>query len=81
MNDFTCELGRKKMAEVRGVSALQNEIEKARENLKGVDENIKKLTGRDPTERRFENFAFVYYFLSFTFIFIDLRSTLRLHIK
>lgn len=54
MNDFTCELSRKKMAEVRGVSALQNEIEKARENLKGVDENIKKLTGRDPTERRFE---------------------------
>lgn len=43
------------MAEVRGVSALQNEIEKARENLKDVDENIKKLTGRDPTERRFEN--------------------------
>lgn len=51
------------MAEVRGVSALQNEIEKARENLKGVDENIKKLTGRDPTERRFENFACVYYLL------------------
>lgn len=81
MNDFTCELSRKKMAEVRGVSALQNEIEKARENLKGVDENIKKLTGRDPTERRFENLAFVYYLLSFTFIFIDLRLTLRLHIK
>ncbi|XP_062574587.1 pinin-like [Saccostrea cucullata] len=40
------------MAEVRGVSALQSEIAKARENLKGVDENIKKLTGRDPTERR-----------------------------
>lgn len=69
------------MAVVRGVSALQNEIEKARENLKGVDENIKKLTGRDPTERRCENVAFVYYLLSFTFIFIDLRSTLRLHIK
>lgn len=69
------------MAEVRGVSALQNEIEKARENLKGVDENIKKLTGRDPTERRCENVAFVYYLLSFTFMFIDLRSTLRLHIK
>lgn len=81
MNDFTCELSRKKMAEVRGVSALQNEIEKARENLKGVDENIKKLTGRDPTERRFEKFAFVYYLLNFTFIFIDLRLTLRLHIK
>lgn len=81
MNDFTCELSRKKMAEVRGVSALQNEIEKARENLKGVDENIKKLTGRDPTERRYKIFAIVYYLLSFTFIFIDLRSTLRLHIK
>ncbi|XP_061164563.1 pinin-like [Saccostrea echinata] len=40
------------MAEVRGVSALQSEIAKARENLKGVDEHIKKLTGRDPTERR-----------------------------
>jgi hypothetical protein len=43
----------KKMEEVRGVSALQNEIEKAREKMKDVDENIKKLTGRDPTERRF----------------------------
>lgn len=35
-----------------GVLALQNELEKAKESLKGVDENIKKLTGRDPTEQR-----------------------------
>ncbi|XP_048737196.1 pinin-like [Ostrea edulis] len=40
------------MEEVRGVSALQNEIEKAKEKMKDVDENIKKLTGRDPTEKR-----------------------------
>lgn len=44
------------MAEVRAVSDLQNEIEKARENLKDVDENIKKLTGRDPLERRLASF-------------------------
>lgn len=38
------------MAEaVRGVNLLQSELEKARESLRGVDENIKKLTGRDPT--------------------------------
>ncbi|XP_076099899.1 uncharacterized protein LOC143069248 [Mytilus galloprovincialis] len=35
-----------------GVLALQNELEKAKENLKDVDENIKKLTGRDPYEQR-----------------------------
>lgn len=35
-----------------GVLALQTELEKARENLKGVDENIKKLTGRDPYDQR-----------------------------
>ena len=38
------------MAEtMRGVNLLQNELEKAKESLKGVDENIRKLTGRDPT--------------------------------
>ncbi|XP_069116621.1 pinin-like [Argopecten irradians] len=40
------------MADVRGVSALQDELEKAKESLKDVDDNIKKLTGRDPTEQR-----------------------------
>ncbi|XP_033734883.1 pinin-like [Pecten maximus] len=40
------------MADVRGVSALQDELEKAKESLKDVDDNIKKLTGRDPTEPR-----------------------------
>ena len=35
-----------------GVLALQNELEKAKESLKDVDENIKKLTGRDPYEQR-----------------------------
>jgi len=34
---------------MRGVNLLQNELEKAKESLKGVDENIRKLTGRDPT--------------------------------
>lgn len=35
---------------VRGFNALQQELEKTKESLKDVDENIKKLTGRDPTE-------------------------------
>ena len=37
---------------VRGVFALQEELEKAKESLKGVDDSIKKLTGRDPAEGR-----------------------------
>ena len=42
-----------KMSEgVRGVVALQEELEKAKESLKDVDENIKKLTGRDPGDGR-----------------------------
>ena len=36
---------------VRGVELLQNELEKAKENLKDVDSNIKKLIGREPGER------------------------------
>lgn len=35
---------------VRGFNALQQELEKTKESLKDVDETIKKLTGRDPTE-------------------------------
>ncbi|XP_052274153.1 pinin-like [Dreissena polymorpha] len=34
---------------LRGAELLLSELEKAKESLKGVDENIKKLTGRDPT--------------------------------
>ena len=34
------------------IENFQAELEKARESLKGVDENIKKITGRDPTEAR-----------------------------
>ena len=37
---------------VRGVRALQQELEKAKESLNAVDQNIKKLTGRDPEENR-----------------------------
>ena len=40
-----------KMA-VKGVELLQKELQKAQENLKDVDENIKKLTGRDPKDRK-----------------------------
>uniref|UniRef100_A0A4W3GJ91 Pinin n=1 Tax=Callorhinchus milii TaxID=7868 RepID=A0A4W3GJ91_CALMI len=40
----------KKMAVV--VRALQDELEKAKESLKNVDENIRKLTGRDPNDVR-----------------------------
>ena len=39
-------------ADVRGITALQEELLKAKENLKNVDENIKKLTGRDPLDIR-----------------------------
>ncbi|TRZ02724.1 hypothetical protein DNTS_011101 [Danionella cerebrum] len=34
------------------VRSLQDQLEKAKENLKSVDENIRKLTGRDPSESR-----------------------------
>ncbi|CAK8694309.1 unnamed protein product [Clavelina lepadiformis] len=34
------------------VSALKQQIEKAKESLKSVDDNIKKVTGRDPNEAR-----------------------------
>ena len=34
------------------VAELQRDLELAREGLKNVDENIKKLTGRDPSEFR-----------------------------
>ncbi|XP_052785984.1 pinin-like [Mya arenaria] len=36
------------MATVRGVNLLQSELEKAKEGLRGLDDNIRKLTGRDP---------------------------------
>ena len=36
------------------VNSLQREVELAKEGLKNVDENIKKLTGRDPSEARLE---------------------------
>ena len=35
------------------MAALQHELEKAKENLKDVDDNIKKLTGRTPGEQRY----------------------------
>ena len=34
------------------VENFQAELEKARETLNKVDENIKKITGRDPAEAR-----------------------------
>lgn len=39
---------------VRGVHALQEELAKAKESLNAVDENIKKLTGRDPGDNRLD---------------------------
>ncbi|KAI0211743.1 hypothetical protein LSAT2_003419 [Lamellibrachia satsuma] len=36
----------------KGVAALQDEFERSRDRLRGVDETIKKLTGRDPSENR-----------------------------
>lgn len=35
------------------VRALQEQLEKAKESLKNVDENIRKLTGRDPNDVRY----------------------------
>lgn len=34
------------------VRSLQDQLEKAKESLKNVDDNIRKLTGRDPNEMR-----------------------------
>lgn len=34
------------------VRALQEQLEKAKESLRHVDENIRKLTGRDPNDVR-----------------------------
>ncbi|XP_014851224.1 PREDICTED: pinin [Poecilia mexicana] len=34
------------------VRSLQDQLEKAKESLKNVDDNIRKLTGRDPNESR-----------------------------
>lgn len=39
-------------AKMATVAELQREVEIAREGLRNVDENIKKLTGRDPSEFR-----------------------------
>ena len=36
------------------VTALKEQIEKAKESLKSVDDNIKKMTGRDPNELRWK---------------------------
>ncbi|XP_076027607.1 pinin [Genypterus blacodes] len=37
---------------VVAVRSLQDQLEKAKEGLKSVDDNIRKLTGRDPNEAR-----------------------------
>ncbi|KAK6181706.1 hypothetical protein SNE40_009509 [Patella caerulea] len=42
--------------EMRGALALQQEIEKAKFRLRDVNENIKKITGRDPEEQRDRQF-------------------------
>lgn len=42
------------------VRSLQDQVEKAKESLKNVDENIRKLTGRDPNEMRWEIPLFAY---------------------
>lgn len=41
------------------VRSLQDQLEKAKESLKNVDDNIRKLTGRDPNEMRW---VMVFYF-------------------
>ena len=39
------------MAELRGFEVLQKQLERTREGLRDVDDNIKKLTGQDPDNR------------------------------
>ena len=34
------------------VSVLKQQIEQAKQSLKNVDDNIKKVTGRDPNDAR-----------------------------
>ena len=43
---------RRRGSKMASVAELQRDLELAREGLKSVDENIKKLTGRDPSEFR-----------------------------
>ena len=40
---------------MRGVNVLQDELKRAKERLKNVDESIKKITGRDPGDNRYIN--------------------------
>ena len=40
------------------MGSLQAQLEKAKESLKNVDDNIRKLTGRDPNELRYDKNAF-----------------------
>lgn len=42
------------------VRSLQDQLEKAKESLKNVDDNIRKLTGRDPNEMRWVISVFIY---------------------
>lgn len=34
---------------LKSFDGLQNELEKAKTNLKGLNENIRRIIGRDPT--------------------------------
>ena len=38
---------------MRGVNVLHEELEKAKERLKDVDNSIKRITGRDPADKRY----------------------------
>lgn len=42
------------------VRNLQDQLEKAKESLKNVDDNIRKLTGRDPNEMRWVMLVFIH---------------------
>lgn len=42
------------------VRNLQDQLEKAKESLKNVDDNIRKLTGRDPNEMRWVMLIFIH---------------------
>lgn len=50
--EVLCDGGEEGSKMAVAVRTLQDQLEKAKESLKNVDENIRKLTGRDPNELR-----------------------------
>ena len=56
-------------------AALSVEYEKVKENLKGVDENIIKLYGRDPNENRLVSSSIIIYLSWLYFLWLCVEVT------